>query len=276
VKNSGARAPGCAPPASSHVHDAPLMASSTHMTLEDTQGESEALSEGLRDVHFATLEEKKRLWLRDALINTLFIASWYVGSILNGLPVTPMLSHTTGSFLLYCCRCITNGCSRPNTLDSHSRSSSRCYTCSFRPFWRPFCALAGHAGSVRSMTHQKKSTCEHLFLPLHFPISDSWSASGGLSTNAGIELYDTSSRETHILTLTSLMPSERGPSRRPSVPASMLAYRTYLSKRLPSLSTVSITPYAPTPAILVDSADDPPPPNPPFKECVTSPPLIFS
>ncbi|KAH9963807.1 triose-phosphate transporter family-domain-containing protein [Russula dissimulans] len=55
------------------------------MTLEDTQGEGDALSEGLRDVHFATIEEKKRLWIRDALINTLFIASWFVLALLLSL-----------------------------------------------------------------------------------------------------------------------------------------------------------------------------------------------
>ena len=30
------------------------------------------------DIHLATVEEKKRRWWRNALINVLFIASWYV------------------------------------------------------------------------------------------------------------------------------------------------------------------------------------------------------
>jgi len=30
------------------------------------------------DIHLASLDEKKRLWWRDAAINGLFIASWYV------------------------------------------------------------------------------------------------------------------------------------------------------------------------------------------------------
>jgi hypothetical protein len=62
-------------------HESPSTTHSTHMTIEDLQGDSDdayALSEGPQDVHFATIEEKKRLWFRDALINTLFIASWSV------------------------------------------------------------------------------------------------------------------------------------------------------------------------------------------------------
>ncbi|KAH9036786.1 triose phosphate transporter [Lactarius deliciosus] len=37
------------------------------------------------DVHFATIEEKKRLWLRDALINALFIASWFAFALILSL-----------------------------------------------------------------------------------------------------------------------------------------------------------------------------------------------
>lgn len=29
-------------------------------------------------IHFASIAEKRRLWWRNAIINTLFIASWYV------------------------------------------------------------------------------------------------------------------------------------------------------------------------------------------------------
>jgi len=48
------------------------------MTVEDPQAESDDVYALSEDVHFATIEEKKRLWFRDALINTLFIASWSV------------------------------------------------------------------------------------------------------------------------------------------------------------------------------------------------------
>jgi hypothetical protein len=68
-------------PVDEHAHEIPLTIHSTHMTVEDSQEESDdvyALSAGPQDVHFATIEEKKRLWFRDALINTLFIASWSV------------------------------------------------------------------------------------------------------------------------------------------------------------------------------------------------------
>ncbi|KAI9442656.1 triose phosphate transporter [Lactarius indigo] len=37
------------------------------------------------DVHFATIEEKKRLWLRDALINALFIAAWFAFALILSL-----------------------------------------------------------------------------------------------------------------------------------------------------------------------------------------------
>ncbi|TFY79984.1 hypothetical protein EWM64_g4028 [Hericium alpestre] len=39
----------------------------------------------LRDVHLATPEEKKRLWWRNAFINMLFIASWFIFAILLSL-----------------------------------------------------------------------------------------------------------------------------------------------------------------------------------------------
>jgi hypothetical protein len=73
-----------------HVHDTPLTTSSTHMSIEDRQDESDsayALSDGLQDVRFATIEEKKRLWSRDAIINSFFIASWSVRN--HRLSLTP-------------------------------------------------------------------------------------------------------------------------------------------------------------------------------------------
>lgn len=42
---------------------------------------------GPEDVHFATIEEKKRLWFRDAFINAFFIASWCVRP---GLIISPL------------------------------------------------------------------------------------------------------------------------------------------------------------------------------------------
>lgn len=68
-------------PGNEHVHEIPLTAGSTHMTTEGPQRDNENGYPIPEDVHFATIEEKKRLWLRDALINTLFIASWYVKCI---------------------------------------------------------------------------------------------------------------------------------------------------------------------------------------------------
>lgn len=60
-----------------HVHEIPLSVGSTH---EGPQAEDVNVYP-LEDVHFATVEEKKRLWLRDALINAFFIAAWYVKCI---------------------------------------------------------------------------------------------------------------------------------------------------------------------------------------------------
>jgi solute carrier family 35 protein C2 len=76
-------------PADEHVNEIPLTTNSTHMTNEDPQGENDAvypLPRSLQDVHFATIEEKKRLWFRDALINSLFIASWFVPGSCADMP----------------------------------------------------------------------------------------------------------------------------------------------------------------------------------------------
>jgi solute carrier family 35, member C2 len=65
-------------PGDEHVLELPSITSSTHMSLEDPQDDGDAVYPLPEDVHFATIEEKKRLWFRDSLINALFIASWYV------------------------------------------------------------------------------------------------------------------------------------------------------------------------------------------------------
>ncbi|KAI0259224.1 triose-phosphate transporter family-domain-containing protein [Gloeopeniophorella convolvens] len=58
------------------------------MTLDQTRADGDATyppPEELQDVHFATLEEKKRLWFRDALINSFFIAAWFLFAIVLSL-----------------------------------------------------------------------------------------------------------------------------------------------------------------------------------------------
>jgi hypothetical protein len=70
-------------PDNESAHEFSLATSSTHTTLEEPQEDGNvvySLSEDIRDVHFATIEEKKRLWVRDAVINALFIAAWCVKS----------------------------------------------------------------------------------------------------------------------------------------------------------------------------------------------------
>lgn len=64
-----------------HDHQIPLIERSTHMTTEGPQGDNGDIYPTPEDVHLATIEEKKRFWLRDALINSLIIASWYVKCI---------------------------------------------------------------------------------------------------------------------------------------------------------------------------------------------------
>ncbi len=61
-----------------HVLEIPLISKSTHMTHQGSQDDGGAVYPGPEDMHFATIEEKKRLWFRDAIINALFIASWCV------------------------------------------------------------------------------------------------------------------------------------------------------------------------------------------------------
>jgi hypothetical protein len=68
-------------PDNERAHEFSLTTGSTHTTLEGPQEGDDvmySLPEDIRDVHFATIEEKKRLWVRDAVINALFIAAWCV------------------------------------------------------------------------------------------------------------------------------------------------------------------------------------------------------
>lgn len=70
----------------------------------------------LSAAHIASIEERKRLWWRNALINLLFIGSWCVAGHLCAWALG--LTRVSGSVLQHCYPCITNGCSRPNTMDS--------------------------------------------------------------------------------------------------------------------------------------------------------------
>jgi len=55
------------------------------MTHEGPQDDGGAVHFGPEDVHFATIEQKKRFWFRDAFINALFIASWFTLALLLSL-----------------------------------------------------------------------------------------------------------------------------------------------------------------------------------------------
>ncbi|KAH8984513.1 triose-phosphate transporter family-domain-containing protein [Lactarius akahatsu] len=70
--------------ASEHVHRTPLIVGSAHTSQEGLRRDDN-LYPIPEDVHFATIEEKKRLWLRDAFINALFIASWFAFALILSL-----------------------------------------------------------------------------------------------------------------------------------------------------------------------------------------------
>jgi hypothetical protein len=83
-------------PVNEHVLEIPLVTTSTHMTLDDPQDGDSAVYSRPEDVHFATIEEKKRLWFRDAFLNALFIASWSV-RIYDQSTSVPSLPRYIGS-----------------------------------------------------------------------------------------------------------------------------------------------------------------------------------
>ena len=73
-------------------------------------------------------EMKKRRWWREAIVNSLFIASWYVTlHVLDLLSV--LILATLGLLLLLCSQCTINGCSLPSITTSPSLFSSLPCTC---------------------------------------------------------------------------------------------------------------------------------------------------
>jgi hypothetical protein len=74
----------------------------------------------LPETHLASVVEKKRLWWRNAVINLLFIASWYV----NVFTVIDFFKLKTFSGLLLQLSypSIINGCFQTSTLGFNGRS----------------------------------------------------------------------------------------------------------------------------------------------------------
>jgi len=91
--------------------------------LELLESESSYHSQGL---HYASLSEKKRLWWRNAALNTLFIMSWCVTSACSCLL---SIRHDIGLFLQPFYLCTTNGCSQPLVMHFPLPSSSLRYIC---------------------------------------------------------------------------------------------------------------------------------------------------
>lgn len=56
------------------------LTSNGHANTEDLEDDAPVydLYDEASDVHLASVEEKKRMWWKNAFINMLFIASWYV------------------------------------------------------------------------------------------------------------------------------------------------------------------------------------------------------
>lgn len=85
-------------------------------------------------IHFASIDEKKRLWWKNAFITAGCIASWYVmsGSVLCRRLVRA--EHELGFSLLRFCPCITNGCSTQTVSGFPFHSSLLACTCGFSSF----------------------------------------------------------------------------------------------------------------------------------------------
>lgn len=83
----------------------------------------DTILDGEGDVHIASHAEKKRLWWKNALINTFFILTWYDAPTFMFFFSGTTEHLRSGSFLQLCSPCITNGCFLRTTLISLSRYS---------------------------------------------------------------------------------------------------------------------------------------------------------
>jgi hypothetical protein len=133
-----------AQPPSQPSHDDYNADTPSHQIYND--GESHVTNFG-EEVSFATVEEKKRKWWRNALVNLAFIASWCVSrfhSTYNSL-LTQILLHfkTSGSSSQHYFHYITNGCSHQTIMASPFHSWSQHYTCLCNLGWRPSQGLYG-------------------------------------------------------------------------------------------------------------------------------------
>jgi len=122
--------------------------------LELLESESSYHSQGL---HYASLSEKKRLWWRNAALNTFFILSWCVVSVCSCLQ---SVRHDIGLFLQPFYLCTTNGCSQPLVMPFPLPSSSLLYICLSSSSSPLFSGLHGHPISVRQSHPLVKTTGE--------------------------------------------------------------------------------------------------------------------
>lgn len=97
--------------------------------------------------HLATLVEKKRLWWRNAVTNTLFILSWY--ALAHYFPANTGYWLATGFFLQLSSQYTTNGCSRRIVTDFLLLFLLRQCTCLCNLYLRPFYDLHGRLDFVR-------------------------------------------------------------------------------------------------------------------------------
>lgn len=114
-----------------------------------------------QNVHIATVEEKKRLWWRNAFINALFIAGWSafpLGSISRNVP-SELSCLLLGSASLRCCQYTTNGCLTKTTWALGILYSSQHSTCSSSWLWLQYSVSLGHSTSGHRMIHPERIIC---------------------------------------------------------------------------------------------------------------------
>lgn len=123
---------------------------------EPTLDEDELVIPGPR----LSVEAKRRIWWRNAFVNALYIASWWVPVCIAIFGMRSCLASTIGSSSPHYCRCTTNGCSRQTTSTFRSRYSSRRCIWPRSSSWLAQYARSGRTSSIRPGDLRCPSTCE--------------------------------------------------------------------------------------------------------------------
>ena len=178
---------GCHVDLAFHGHLRPwrpwIMVSTTHHQVDH----EERLLRGSRSpfehdgIHLASLTEKKRLWWRNAFINTVFIASWYVLSYY----VDKADAIFIGFSLLCSYRSITSGCFPRNISDfPHPCSLQQC-TCSYNFSWLQRFGMHTPKPSVLHIILRLEITRMSLLFPFQADVSCPLMKEKGCSNGRG-------------------------------------------------------------------------------------------